>query len=132
MTDLAEFISEGDAQAALATIIKGYTDYQTCLQQEITKRTAIESQERLELLKIRSKTKLLLHYLDRTFDERRDNFSRLFSNLDQATERGQVDMAAATLASIVDLAKTSPFKVLTADDAQRFLSDPDAEMEMDF
>ena len=57
----------------------------------------------------------LLSALDKTFDERRENFRRLFDNLDTALASGREDSVAQVadlLEAITDLAKTSPFKDL--------------------
>jgi hypothetical protein len=57
----------------------------------------------------------LLTALDKTFDERREYFRRLFDDLDSALVSGAEDAAARVadiLAGITDLAKTSPFKDL--------------------
>jgi hypothetical protein len=51
-------------------------------------------------------------YLDRSFDERAENFRALFSVVDQALASGNNDQLALTLNSITEVAKSSPFKDL--------------------
>ena len=50
--------------------------------------------------------------LDLVFDERRENFRRLFDNLDSTMESGDAAQTAAILTSITELARESPFKEL--------------------
>ena len=53
--------------------------------------------------------------LDKTFDERRENFRRLFDNLDAALISESDDAGAQVseiLGAIAELAQTSPFKDL--------------------
>jgi AraC-like DNA-binding protein len=58
----------------------------------------------------------------RSFDERRENFARLFDALDHARDR---ESFALALAAIVDLAKSSPLKdVASLADARATLQDP--------
>ena len=62
--------------------------------------------------KIHAQETVLLKALDLTFDERRENFRRLFDGLDTAMAAGDAAQAASVLESITDLAKASPFKEL--------------------
>jgi hypothetical protein len=62
--------------------------------------------------KIRAQRDVLLKALDLTFDERRENFHRLFDGLDAAMQAGNAAQATSFLESITDLAKTSPFQDL--------------------
>lgn len=82
------------------------------VQQAKTDRAEIAAWERVQLEKIEAQRAVLLKALDLTFDERRDNFQRLFDGLDVAMAAGDAGQAAAFLESITDLAKESPFKEL--------------------
>jgi hypothetical protein len=75
-------------------------------------RAAIASWEQLQTDKIHAQRAVLLKALDLTFDERRENFRRLFDGLDTAMASGDAAQAASYLESITDLAKVSPFKEL--------------------
>ncbi|CAM3209333.1 hypothetical protein G4177_03400 [Corallococcus sp. ZKHCc1 1396] len=55
---------------------------------------------------------LLIRHLDRSFDERRENFRQLFERLDGAIQGNNAQMAAAVLDSVIKLADASPFKAL--------------------
>ena len=85
------------------------------LAQEQTQREEIRAWEKSQLEIIQVQRDFLLIALDKTFDERRENFRRLFNNLDAALVSDRDDAAAQVadlLRAIMDLAKTSPFKDL--------------------
>lgn len=75
-------------------------------------RAAIAAWESVQTKKIRAQEMVLLKALDLTFDERRENFRRLFDGLDTAMAAGDAAQAASVLESITELAKESPFKEL--------------------
>lgn len=75
-------------------------------------RAAIAAWEHVQTEKIHAQGAVLLKALDLTFDERRENFHRLFDGLDTAMAAGDAAQAASFLESITDLAKASPFKEL--------------------
>lgn len=84
----------------------------TEVQRAETERTAISAWRDVQVGKIQVQRDVLLKALDLTFDERRENFRRLFDGLDNAMAAGDTSQTAAFLESITDLAKTSPFKEL--------------------
>ena len=70
-------------------------------------------EEPLEIIHVQRE--FLLTALDKTFDERSENFRRLLDQLDVALVSDRDDAAAQVsdlLGAITDLAKTSPFKDL--------------------
>ena len=67
-------------------------------------------------------------YLDRSFDERAENFRALFAVVDKAIASGNNDQLALTLNSIIEIAKSSPFKDLAnLASVRSALDDPDHE-----
>lgn len=82
------------------------------VQKAKTDRAQIAAWEHVQTDKIRAQREVLLKALDLTFDERRENFRRMFDGLDQVMAAGDPAQAASFLESITDLAKTSPFKEL--------------------
>ncbi len=105
----AAFTSPTDC---LKEIISAYTEYKTIAQQEQTKRRGIEAWEKVTVANINAQREFLMAYLDRSFDERAENFRALFSVVDQALASGNNDQLALTLNSITEVAKSSPFKDL--------------------
>ena len=84
----------------------------TEVQRGMTERAEIGAWEQVQTDKIRAQRDVLLKALDLTFDERRENFRRLFDGLDAAMEADDAAQASSFLESITDLAKESPFKDL--------------------
>jgi hypothetical protein len=84
----------------------------TEVQRATTERAAISDWKRVQVEKIHAQRDVLLKALDLTFDERRENFRRLFDGLDAAMAAGDTSQTASVLESITELAKTSPFQEL--------------------
>ena len=96
----------------LQQMVSAYTEYMKVAQQEQTKRREIDTWEQTTIAKISAQRNLLMAYLDRSFDERAENFRALFGVVDQAIAAGNNDQLALTLHSITEIAKSSPFKEL--------------------
>ncbi|WP_217439495.1 MULTISPECIES: hypothetical protein [Myxococcus] len=82
------------------------------IQKERTEQTRLREESRVDVEHIHAMRDVLLDYLDRSFDERRENFRQLFERLDGAIASDNVQMAAVVLDSVVKLADASPFKAL--------------------
>lgn len=95
-------------QVMLETANAWVTEVQTAK----TDREEIAAWEHVQTDKVRAQREVLLKALDLTFDERRENFRRMFDSLDEAMRVGDSTQVASFLESITDLAKTSPFKEL--------------------
>ena len=111
---------------AFKLVMTSANEWITAIRQEETKRQEIRAWEKSQLEIIRVQRDFLLTALDKTFDERRENFGRLFDNLDTAIASDGDDAAARVadiLGAITDLAKTSPFKDLKSPEivVQEFL-----------
>lgn len=116
---------------AIKIIAEAAADYAKVAEQESTKRRAIDAQERVALERIRTQREVLTQYLDRSFDERRENFDRLFDNLDEAVDKSDASAVGAMVGAIVRLAESSPFKDIADVAATRAaLDDPDTEFEI--
>jgi hypothetical protein len=96
----------------LQVMLETADSWVTEVQKAKTDRAQIAVWEHVQTDKIRAQREVLLKALDLTFDERRENFRRMFDGLDQAMAAGDPAQAASFLESITDLAKTSPFKEL--------------------
>lgn len=96
-------------------VITSANEWIAVVSQERTKRQEIRAWEEVQIQIIDLQKDFLLTALDKTFDERRENFRRLFDDLDVALASGADDAAATVaelLGAITDLAKVSPFKDL--------------------
>lgn len=104
-----EFINPTEC---LQQMVTAYTDYLIIAEQEQTKRREIDAWEKETITKINAQRELLMAYLDRSFDERAENFRSLFAVVDSAIASGNNEQLALALNSITDIAKSSPFKDL--------------------
>ena len=96
-------------------VMASANEWVTVVAQERTKRQEIAAWEKSQLEIIQIQRDFLLSALDKTFDERRENFRRLFDNLDVALVSDRESSAAQVaelLEAITELARTSPFKDL--------------------
>ncbi len=96
----------------LEQIVSAYTEYKKVAEEEHTKRREIEAWEKTRIANIQAQRDFLIEYLDRSFDERAENFGALFSVVDSAIASGNNEQLALALHSITEIAKSSPFKEL--------------------
>ncbi|MFD0575069.1 hypothetical protein [Dactylosporangium darangshiense] len=100
---------------AFRLVVASAREWYTVVAQEATRREEIRAWEKSQLEIIKVQRDFLLTALDKTFDERRENFRRLFDDLDAVLVSDRDDAAARAadlLGAITDLARTSPFKDL--------------------
>jgi ribonucleotide reductase alpha subunit len=96
----------------LDEIVQTLTEYLTIAEKEKTKRYKIRAWEKVQLVEIEAKRDLLVGYLERSFDERAENFQLLFQLVDQAISSGNNQQLSLALQAVIELAKSSPFKDL--------------------
>jgi hypothetical protein len=77
---------------------------------QITERTKIIADRDVAIRQIDATREIISLYIERTFDERRENFDRLFAVLDRAQDDGSLEQMQLALTGILELVKTSPFK----------------------
>ena len=71
-----------------------------------------------------------MEYLEKTYDERKENFAKLFMVIDDAIKKDNIQQLSIGLDSLNKLAAESPFKVIADINA---LSDAlDKKVEFDF
>lgn len=97
---------------SLQQMVSAYTEYLIIAEQEKTKRRDIEAWEKEAISRINAQRDLVITYLDRSFDERAENFRALFGVVDNALLSGDNEQLALALNSITEIAKSSPFKDL--------------------
>jgi len=119
------FINPADC---LRQMVAAYTDYMKVAESEQTKRREIDAWEKTTLAEINAKRSFLIGYLERSFDERAENFRALFKVVDNAMASNNNEQLALALHSITEIAKSSPFKELAnLASVQAALDDPDHE-----
>lgn len=107
-----KFVPQLTPAVCFNQLVDAYTEYQRVVQEEHTKRREIAAWEKAAVAAIEQRRDVMMQFLDRSFDERAENFREFFTLADQAIATGDNDQLAAVLTSIVELAKTSPFKDL--------------------
>ncbi|MBD2212918.1 hypothetical protein H6G27_24020 [Nostoc linckia FACHB-104] len=124
-----EVIGTGaDALQSLHAIVEAYTEYKKVVQEEQTKRRDIERWEKITISGIQARRDVLINYLEHSFDERAKNFSFLFTKVDEAIAQGDNNQLNLFLISIIELAKSSPFKDFeNITSVKAALNDPDYE-----
>lgn len=91
-----------------------------------TRRKEIEAQRDIIVEQIKSKKEIILYTLERTFDERKDNFRKLFDVIDDALAKNNIQQLQLGLSSMNHLAALSPFKSLESiESTQKALGDKD-------
>jgi hypothetical protein len=126
-----------NAAECLQQMLSAYTEYKIIAEQEKTKRCEIDAWEKEAIAKINAQRDLLIAYLDRSFDERAENFRALFNVVDSAMSDDKSlrvyasnnnQQLALTLNSITEIAKSNPFKELAnLTSVRAALDDPDHE-----
>ncbi|HIK28982.1 MAG: hypothetical protein N3E45_05050 [Oscillatoriaceae bacterium SKW80] len=94
-------------------------------------RREIEAWEKVTLEEIATKRKILIDFLSKSFDERRQNFQELFARIAQALAEGDNNKLQLLLTAMLDLAKTTPFKDLqNLNQVQANLANPNYTWEL--
>jgi hypothetical protein len=120
--DITSMVKKGSAASQTAQVVNlgqvlsqmvdAADQWVKVIQEESTRREEIRAWESTERERIVAQRDVLLRGLELTHDERRENFRRLFDNLDVAMSSDDATTAASLLDSITELAKSSPFKDL--------------------
>lgn len=97
-----------DALSAVNHLVDAVGGWIETVQVEETKRAGIDARASVLLARISAERAVVLSYLDQSFDERRDDFRRLFDALDTAL-LGPTGQVAEILGAITTLALSSPF-----------------------
>jgi hypothetical protein len=97
---------------------------------QVTRRMGIAAERDVAIANVKAQTEILQDYLARSFDERAENFSRLFDMVDSALDTNNVQALALGLDSVVKLAASSPFKDLrSVEETTAALTDPDHDWD---
>lgn len=95
-----------------------------------TKRALINAQREVMVQQIQAQKEVMLAYLDKSFDERKKNFDKLFSLVDDAMKNNNYQQLDLALRSINVLAASSPFKALrSVEETKQALEDKNHEWD---
>lgn len=81
-------------------------------EQQKTERKEIEAKRDINISRIQAQKEIIMVYLEKSFDERKENFSKFFKVIDHAIANNNMQQLAMGLDSINQLAASSPFKAL--------------------
>lgn len=101
-----------EAAQVLKRFIEVAGDVAKFTEQQKTIRKDIEAKRDKDIAHIQAQKEIIMKYLDKSFDERKENFSKLFQVIDHAISNNNLQQLAMGLDSINQLAATSPFKAL--------------------
>lgn len=119
------------AITGFSDIVKEAIDTIKFCEEQETERTKILAQRDAYIRKIEAEKEVLLDYLERSFDERKENFRKFFEMADKAIASGNNEQLAMVLDGVNNLAASSPFKDL-ADIKSTREALSDKEKEWDF
>jgi len=106
-------VDKADPTALISSIKEvgnKYYELQIVREQEQTKRAQIQKDKEVTLNKINTLREMFMTYMNRSFDERKDNFDKFFKIVDDAIEKNNMQELQMGLQSINQLAAQSPFK----------------------
>ena len=106
----------------LQDIVTAYTDYKKLAEQEKTEREQIQAWEKTEVARINNLKTCLIKYLEQSFDERQENFQKMFELIDGAILTNNNEQLALVLNAMTDLAKSNPLSDLNS--VRAALNDP--------
>ncbi len=113
-----------EAAAVLKNLITMAGEVSKFTETQKTERKKIEAERDEQLHKIAAQKEIMLSYLDKTFDERRENFAKFFNVVDIAIANNNMEMLSQSLQGITTLAAMSPFKSLAdINSTQKALND---------
>lgn len=113
MPKFAKLLSSKGVENVLAILLQEYNQTIRVEEVEKTKREAIRSDREQRLAIINTQRDFFMEYLNKTFDERKANFAKFFEVVDDALDKNNIEQLSLGLNSISDLAKETPFKILS-------------------
>jgi hypothetical protein len=124
-------VTGGSVFNSIESISNSLFDYLNNSSLNKVKGRYIEADERVALAVIDAQKSAVLTYLERSFDERRQNFDEIFRLMDIALQSNDHQSLAILCHNMVEVAKISPFKDLQdLRQVQSKLKDPNHEWEI--
>lgn len=110
---------------SLSDLVNAWKDYQTTREIETTKRTQIAADRDVRLAAIHAQAEVVHRLIDKTFDERSNNFDKFFNILEKGFATNDDRQINAALAMIVEQVKVSP--MAKAMEMMKQINDPNVE-----
>lgn len=112
MDSVTDFIESPDLVTVFKNIYNNTLESIKFCEEQKTERVKIEEESKQRIERIHAQRDFLITYLEKTFDERKQQFDHYFIALDKAIDRNDPQMMAMCLNSISSLALSSPFRPL--------------------
>ena len=106
-------------------VVNAWKDYATTCQIEETKREEIRADRDARIAAVKEQGQVWRAFIENTFAERRDIFSKSFDMLESGLDSGDDKKISAAVAMITEQIKTSPIK--QAAEMMLAMSDPDVK-----
>ncbi len=110
---------------SLSDLVNAWKDYQTTREIETTKRTQIAADRDVRLAAIHAQAEVVHRLIDKTFDERSNNFDKFFNILEKGFATNDDRQINAALTMIVEQVKVSP--MAKAMEMMKQINDPNVE-----
>ena len=110
---------------SLSDLVNAWKDYPTTREIETTKRTQIAADRAVRLAAIHAQAEVVHRLIDKTFDERSNNFDKFFNILEKGFATNDDRQINAALAMIVEQVKVSP--MAKAMEMMKQINDPNVE-----
>ena len=110
---------------SLSDLVNAWKDYQTTREVETTKRTQIAADRDVRLAAIHAQAEVVHRLIDKTFDERSNNFDKFFNLLEKGFAANDDRQINAALTMIVEQVKVSP--MAQAMQMMKQINDPNVE-----
>jgi hypothetical protein len=122
--------TNGDVLGAMKDLIAEAGEVRKFEEVQQTQRADIAARRDIAIANIEAQRAAIQTYLDKSFDERKENFSKLFAVIDHALATNNMQELAISLQGVLTLAQSSPFKDLeTVEATAAALADPDHEWD---
>lgn len=105
-------MNSGDTASVLTQLINAKKEYEMCIEQETTKRQAIESDLKKYMADIQLKRDVIFSVLENQYKMRSDSINKMYELLDTAYADGRDEVVIQALTSIEGIIKESPAKEL--------------------
>ncbi|MEK0264866.1 hypothetical protein [Bifidobacterium mongoliense] len=123
-------VTNADVIGVFKTIVEQAGEVRKFEEVQKAQRADISARRDIAIAKIEAQKEALQSYLDKSFDERKENFNTLFAVVDHALATNDMQELAMSLQGILTLADTSPFKDLqTVEATATALADPNHEWD---
>lgn len=127
---ILNLVTSEDVLGAMKGLILEAGEVRKFEEAQRTQRADIAARRDVAIASIEAQRAAIQAYLDKSFDERRENFSKLFDVVDHALATDNMQELAMSLQGVLTLAQSSPFKDLqTVEATATALADPDHEWD---